>query len=75
MQTSNRPALVQTQVPTERMRRVQEFAEWFGISVWTARRMAYDGRVASCKVGKLLYIPDSEIERLTTGGMRQRVAA
>ena len=41
-----------------------------GISRWTWRRWAYDGRIASVKLGKRLLIPAAEIERLIGAGTR-----
>ena len=39
-----------------------------GVSKWTWRRWAYDGRIASVKLGKRLLIPTSEIQRLIDRG-------
>jgi excisionase family DNA binding protein len=44
--------------------RVQQFAETLGISVHCARSWAYQRKIASIKLGKLLFIPTSEIDRL-----------
>lgn len=49
---------------------VQEAQELTGISRWTWRRWAYDGRVASVKLGKRLLIPASEIQRLVAQNTR-----
>lgn len=53
--------------------RVQEFARRLQISVWTARQWAYRGKVASCKAGKHLLIPASEVSRLITANTRPRL--
>lgn len=45
-----------------------------GISRWSWRRWAYDGKVSSVKLGKRLLIPASEISRLVDEGMRPRVS-
>jgi len=45
-----------------------------GVSRWTWRRWAYDGRVASVKLGKRLLIPSAEISRLVAENTRPRVA-
>jgi excisionase family DNA binding protein len=45
-----------------------------GVSKWTWRRWAYDGKVASVKLGKRLLIPTSEIERLVSENTRPRLA-
>lgn len=44
-----------------------------GISRWTWRKMAYDGRVSSTKVGRRLLIPASEVRRILDEGARPRV--
>jgi hypothetical protein len=44
-----------------------------GISRWTWRRMAYDGRVASSKVGRRLLLPISEVRRVMAEGMRPAI--
>lgn len=36
-----------------------------GISRWSWRRMAYDGRISSVKISTRLLIPRTEIDRLT----------
>jgi|HubBroStandDraft_6_1064221.scaffolds.fasta_scaffold3470922_2 hypothetical protein len=41
-----------------------------GLSRWTWRRLAYDGRIASSKVGKRLLIPVDEIDRVLAEGYR-----
>jgi hypothetical protein len=43
---------------------------WTGLSVWTWRRWAYDGKIASVKAGKRLLIPASEVERILNEGLR-----
>ena len=53
--------------------RVQEFARRLQISVWTARQWAYRGKIASCKAGKHLLIPASEISRLIAENTRPRL--
>jgi excisionase family DNA binding protein len=52
---------------------VTEAESQTGISRWTWRRMAYDGRVASVKVGVRLLLPLSEIERVLQEGTRPRL--
>ena len=41
-----------------------------GLSPWTWRRWAYDGKIASVKAGRRLLIPVSEIERVMREGLR-----
>ena len=45
-----------------------------GVSRWTWRRWAYDGKVSSVKLGKRLLIPSSEIARLVAENMRPRLS-
>jgi hypothetical protein len=51
---------------------VDEAQELTGISKWTWRVAAYQGRVESCKIGNRLLIPLSEIRRLIREGTRPR---
>jgi excisionase family DNA binding protein len=44
-----------------------------GVSRWTWRRWAYDGKVASVKLGKRLLIPRAEITRLVSENLRPRL--
>jgi excisionase family DNA binding protein len=60
---------------TEKLHPVKDAARLLGISVWTLRKKAYDGDVASVKIGVKLLIPESEIERLIRDGLRPRRAA
>lgn len=56
-----------------RVIKVQEFANRLQISVWIARQWAYRGKIASCKAGKHLLIPVSEISRLIAENTRPRL--
>ncbi len=49
---------------------VAEAEAMTGVSRWTWRRWAYDGKVASVKLGKRLLIPATEISRLVSEGTR-----
>lgn len=51
---------------------VDEAQALTGISKWTWRVAAYQGRVESCKIGNRLLIPLSEIRRLIREGTRPR---
>jgi hypothetical protein len=44
-----------------------------GRSRWSWRRDAYEGRIASVKVGRRLLIPIAEIRRVMSEGMRPRL--
>jgi excisionase family DNA binding protein len=54
---------------------VQEAEAVTGISKWTWRRWAYDGKIESLKLGKRLLIPRLEIDRLVSAGTRPRLEA
>ena len=41
-----------------------------GLSRWTWRRYAYEGKIASVKAGKRLLIPVSEVRRVMAEGYR-----
>ena len=49
---------------------VTDAEQMSSISAWTWRQMAYNGKVASSKVGRRLLIPVSEIRRILSEGMR-----
>lgn len=44
-----------------------------GVSKWTWRRWAYDGKIASVKLGKRLLVPASEVDRMIAAGTRPAV--
>lgn len=46
-----------------------------GVSRWTWRRWAYNGRISSVKLGRRLLISQSEIDRLIAESTRPRVEA
>jgi excisionase family DNA binding protein len=54
---------------------VKAAAGRLGISIWTLRKKAYEGEVASVKIGVKLLIPESEIERMIREGLRPRRTA
>ena len=56
----------------ETLNPIKDAARRLGISIWTLRKKAYDGDVASVKIGVKLLIPESEIERLVREGLRLR---
>jgi uncharacterized Fe-S cluster-containing radical SAM superfamily protein len=53
---------------------VAEFADRLGISVHCARNWAYQRRISSTKLGKLLFIPVGEIDRLIQENMKPALA-
>ena len=59
----------------ETLQPVKNAARPLGISVWTLRKRAYEGDVASVKIGAKLLVPESETERQIQEGMRPRRVA
>jgi excisionase family DNA binding protein len=57
---------------SETLHPIKDAAYKLGISVWTLRRKAYEGSVASVKIGAKLLIPLSEMDRLVREGTRPR---
>ena len=49
---------------------VDTAARMTDMSVWTWRKYAYTGRIASVKIGKRLLIPLAEVERVLAEGLR-----
>jgi excisionase family DNA binding protein len=56
----------------ETLQPVRDAARRLGISIWTLRKKAYTGEVASVKIGAKLLIPETEIQRLIHQGLRPR---
>ncbi len=52
---------------------VQEFAGALNITVSCARCWVLERKVAIVKLGRLIRVPASEVERLVTTGLRPRV--
>lgn len=52
---------------------VDTAGEMTGLSPWTWRKMAYDGRVSSHKIGTRLLIPVSEVDRVLAESERPRL--
>jgi excisionase family DNA binding protein len=42
----------------------------YGLSAWTIRRWAYDGKISSVKLGKRLLIPVAALEKLVNENTR-----
>ena len=45
----------------------------YGVSRWTLRRWAYQGKISSTKLGKRLLIPVAELERIVQEGTRPAI--
>lgn len=57
----------------QKLRNLNQASEQLGLSSWTLRRWAYDGKIASAKLGTRLMIPQSEIDRIVEESMRPRL--
>jgi excisionase family DNA binding protein len=62
---------VQT-LSAKRLLSPQEFAQRLSVSRWTVYAMLRDGRIQSVKIGRLVRIPESEVERLIEAAQRQQ---
>jgi excisionase family DNA binding protein len=51
---------------------LKKAAKSLDISVWTLRRMAYQGKIASVKIGGKLQIPEQALEEIVQAGYRPR---
>ena len=45
---------------------------WTGVSRWTWRQRAYQGRISYVKFGKRMLFPVAEVQRVLTEGLRPR---
>ena len=52
---------------------VKEFARLLSISIWAARKWAYQGKIASVKLGSRLQIPTTEVSRVVHDNWRPRL--
>ena len=51
----------------------QQFADRLSISRWTVYAWLQEGRIKSVKLGRLVRIPESEVERLVQEGAQEVV--
>lgn len=51
----------------------KEFAARLSISRWTVYAWLQEGRIRSTKIGRLVRIPESEVDRLVQEGSREVV--
>jgi excisionase family DNA binding protein len=58
----------------ERLMNVQQFAELLGVTPSCIRRWILERRITVIKLGRLVRIPLSELERVTLEGMRAAVS-
>ncbi len=55
--------------PKEKLLSPRDLAERLSISRWTVYKMLGDGRIQSVKIGRLVRIPESEVESLIREGL------
>lgn len=55
----------------ERLLSPQEFADLLSISRWTVYAWLQEGKIRSVKIGRLVRIPESEVERLVQEGAQE----
>ena len=55
------------QLLDERLLSPAQVAEFLSISRWTVYSWLSDGRIRSVKIGRLVRIPESEVERIVRG--------
>lgn len=53
---------------------VNPSAEYLGISPWTLRRWAYEGRIASFKISTRLLFDKADLDKVIADSERPRVA-
>jgi len=60
-----------TEVLREQLISPQEFADRLSISRWTAYGWLQEGRLKKIKLGRLVRIPASEVERIVQEGLQE----
>ena len=60
------------EVSREKFLSPAQFAEWLSISRWTVYAWLSEGRIRSVKIGRLVRIPESEMERIIHEGSSSR---
>jgi excisionase family DNA binding protein len=56
--------------PSTRLLSVSEFSEALGVTIACSRRWLLERRITFTKIGRLVRIPATEIDRLIAEGMR-----
>lgn len=69
MSVSSTKAIEDIGVKVDRLFSFIEAKKLLGISDWTLRKWAADGKIRTCKLGSRRLIPLSEIERLIASSM------
>ena len=49
----------------------QQFADRLSISRWTVYAWISEGRIKSVKIGRLVRVPESEVDRIVQEGSRE----
>jgi len=57
-----------TEVSREKLISPQEFADRLSISRWTVYAWLQEGKIVAIKLGRLVRIPESELERIIKEG-------
>ena len=52
----------------------QEFANRLSISRWTVYAWIQEGKIRSVKIGRLVRIPESEVDRIVQEGLQEVIA-
>jgi len=63
-----------TEISQERLLSPQQFADRLSISRWTVYAWLQEGRIKSVKIGRLVRIPESEVERIIQEGVQEVIA-
>ncbi len=63
------------EVSREELFSPQEVADRFSISRWTIYAWIAEGRIKSVKIGRLVRIPESEVNRIIRQGTQEVVGA
>jgi excisionase family DNA binding protein len=62
---------VRRKLAVDRLLNIQQFAELLGVTPSCIRRWILERRITVIKVGRLVRIPLSELERVTLEGLRE----
>lgn len=58
---------------TAKLLRAEEVAEMLGLRLPTVRRMIFERRVPTVKIGRSVRIPSEEIEKIINAGFRPKL--
>ena len=63
-----------TEVLREQLLSPKEFAHRLSISRWTVYAWIAEGRIRSVKLGRLVRIPESEVDRIVQEGVQEAIS-